>query len=259
MVNDPSLVEAIPPNGPVTFSVSGDEVVIDNELPRRAQLVIYRNGQKVRTLRSPGGCCLDLWVQGNRYWTLGINVNDRVFAGEYVLNKGADRLTNVSRTKLPKDTAHLPADSPDDEVSWDYGRLQRTDTGLFAVPLSGPAVLLEGTGPAPTDPPYRNNRKTVIVEDPGFTAKIHTRHKGTSVRLMSRSGGCVFYEVNDGVGPNWGYIYQFTTTGTLVHTYTLHEGFIQTGNRIVVISDDGQVYQLVVTTKTARVLHIPPN
>jgi hypothetical protein len=56
VVNDPSLIQYNPngdrePQGPPTFSVSGDKVVIDNELPQQAVLVTYRNGRKIRTVR----------------------------------------------------------------------------------------------------------------------------------------------------------------------------------------------------------------
>nr|WP_300143466.1 hypothetical protein [Propionicimonas sp.] len=258
VVNDASLIEYNPGggelHGPVTFSVSGDKVVIDNELPDRPRLVIYRNGRKVRTLQSPNDCCIDLRVEGDRYWTLGEE------AAEYVLKEGADRLTQVRRVALPPDTESNLGTAPDpDYVQWAGGLLQRTDTGLFAVPFEGPPVLLEGAGVAPTDPDTDNEGKTVVIKDPGFTARIRTRDTEATATLMARHGGYVYYEVADGVGPNWGYIYQFTTGGTLTHTYTLHEGYIQTSNRTVVITDDGQVYQLVITTKTARVLHIPPN
>jgi hypothetical protein len=259
VVNDPSLIQYNPdgdrePQGPGTFSVSGDKVVIDNELPQQAVLVTYRNGRKIQTLRSPSDCCLDLRVEGDRYWTLGD------YATEWVLKKGANQLTEVKRTTLPPDTEQSTTgeDNPD-TVQWSDGLLQRTDTGLFAVPFLGPSVLLEGSGAAPTDWSMRSEGKTAVIKDPGFTAKIRTRAKDADADLMSRYGGYVYYEVVDGVGPNWGYIYQFTTTGTLVHTYTLHQGFMQTGNRIIVITDDAQVYQLVISTKTARVLHLPPN
>jgi hypothetical protein len=261
VVNDPSLIEYHPravadaePQGPGTFSVSGDNVVIDNELPDQAVLVTYRNGRKVRTVRSPDDCCIDLRVEGDRYWTLGD------YATEWVLKKGANRLTEVKRLTLPPDTetSSTGEDSPN-PVHWDFGLLERTDTGLFAVPSDGPRVLLEGTGTYPDGPPWHNEGKTLVIKDPGFTAKIRTRAKDAEAGIMSRYGGYVYYEVTDNVGPNWGYIYQFTTTGTLVHTYTLHQGFIQTGNRIIVITDDAQVYQLVISTKTARILHLPPN
>jgi len=257
VVNDPSLIEYTPgatPNGPVTFSVSGSNVVIDNELPDQAVLVTYRNGRKIRTVRSPGDCCIDLRVEGDRYWTLGDD------ATEWVLKEGANRLTKVKRIPLPPDTewSSRGEENPN-AVLWDGGRLERTDTGLFAVPSDGPRVRLEGTGTYPDGPPWHNEGKTLVIKDPGFTATIRTRAEGAEAGIMSRYGGYVFYEVVDGVGPNWGYIYQFTTTGTLVHTYTLHQGFIQTGNRVIVITDDAQVYQLVITTKTARVLHLPPN
>jgi len=257
VVNDPSLIEYTPgatPDGPPTFSVSGEVVVIDNELPDQAVLAIYRHGRKVRTVRSPDDCCIDLRVEGDRYWTLGD------YATESVLKKGANRLTEVKRITLPPDTetSSTGEDSPN-PVHWDFGRLDRTDTGFFAVPSDGPRILLEGTGTYADGPPWRNEGKTLVIEDPGFTAKIRTRAEDAEAGFMSRYGGYVYYEVTDSVGPNWGYIYQFTTAGTLVHTYTLHEGFIQTGNRIIVITDDAQIYQLVITTKTARVLHLPPN
>jgi hypothetical protein len=261
VVNDPSLIDYHPravadaePQGPVTFSVSGDTVVIDNELPDQAVLVTYRNGRKVRTVRSPDDCCIDLRVEGDRYWTLGD------YATEWVLKKGAHRLTEVKRTTLPPDTDYDFGEDPDaNYVQWDGGFLERTDTGLFAVPSDGPTVLLEGTGTDPDGPPWHNEGKSLVIKDPGFTAKIRARAKHAEAGIMSRYGGYVYYQVTDNVGPNWGYIYQFTTIGTLVHTYTLHQGFIQTGNRIIVITDDAQVYQLVITTKTARVLHLPPN
>lgn len=256
-VNDPSLIEyhrGAAPDGPVTFSVDGNNVVVDNELPEHRLLVTYRNGRKIRTVRSPKDCCIDLRVEGDRYWTLGD------YATEWVLKKNATRLTKVRRIILPPDTetSSTGEDSPN-PVHWDFGRLERTDTGLFAVPSDGPRILLEGTGSYTDGPPWRNDGKTVVIDDPGFTAKIRTRAKDAEAGFMSRHGGYVYYEVADGVGPNWGYIYQFTTTGTLVHTYTLHQGFIQTGNRIIVITDDAQVYQLLISTKTARVLHLPPN
>jgi hypothetical protein len=258
VVNDPSLIQYNPngdrePQGPPTFSVSGDKVVIDNELPQQAVLVTYRNGRKIRTVRSPSDCCLDLRVEGDRYWTLGD------YATEWVLKKGANRLTEVTRTTLPPDTEQSSTEDNPTAVLWDGGVLQRTDTGLFAVPAEGPSVRLEGTGTAPAVGFMRNEGKTLVIKDPGFTAKIRTRAKDAEAGIMSRYGGYVYYQVVDGVGPNWGYIYQFTTTGTLVHTYTLHQGFIQTGNRIIVITDDAQVYQLVISTKTARILHLPPN
>ena len=258
VVNDPSLIEYNPGggelHGPVTFSVFRDKVVIDNELPDRPRLVIYRDGHKVRTLQSPNDCCIDLRVEGDRYWTLGEE------AAEDLLTEGADRLPPVRRVTLPPDTESNLGTAPGpDYVQWDGGLLQRTDTGLFAVPFEGPPVLLEGAGVAPTDPDTDNEGKTVVIMDPGFTARIRTRDTEATATLMARHGGYVYYEVADGVGPNWGYIYQFTTSGTLAHTYTLHEGYIQTSNRTVVITDDGQIYQLVITTKTARVLHIPPN
>lgn len=65
--------------------------------------------------------------------------------------------------------------------------------------------------------------------------------------------------MSDGVGPNGGYIYQFTTTGRLVHTYTLHRGVVQDEARTIVITDDAQVYQLVLSAKTVRVLRLAPN
>jgi len=258
-VNDPSLIDYTPgvdapPDGPVTFSVSGDDVVTDNELPDQAVLITYRNGRKVRTVRSPADCCIDLRVEGDRYWMLGD------YATEWVLKKDANRLTKVKRITLPPDTewSSRGEENPD-AVQWDGGRLERTDTGLFAVPSDGPTIRLEGTGTYPDGPPWHNEGKTLVIEDPGFTARIRTRAEDAEAGVMARYGDYVYYEITDGVGPNWGYIYQFTTTGTLVDTYTLHQGFIQTGNRTVVITDDGEVYELVITTKTARVLLLPPN
>lgn len=260
VVNDPSLIDfhrGAAPDGPATFSVDGNNVVVDNELPEHPLLVAYRNGRKIRTVRSPKDCCIDLRVEGDRYWTLGD------YATEWLLKKDANRLTKVKGITLPPETetSSTGEDSPN-PVHWDFGRLERTDTGLFAVPSDGPAVLLEGTGTVPDAPPMHREGKTVVIEDPGFTAKIRTRAKDAEdaeAGFLSRYGDYVYYEVTDGVGPNWGYIYQFTTTGTLVNTYTLHQGFIQTGNRIIVITDDGQVYQLVITTKTARILRLTPN
>lgn len=260
VVNDPSLVEYTPggdePQGPGTFSVSGDNVVIDNDLPQQSVLVTYRNGRKVRTVRSPDDCCIDLRVEGDRYWVLGDD------ATEWILKKGANQLTKVKRIALPPDTDYNYGATPEaDYVQWEGGLLQRTDTGLFAVPSGGPTVLLEGTGTgiAPTDWSMHNEGKTAVIKDPGFIAKIRTRAKGADADLLSRYGGYVYYQVTDNVGPNWGYIYQFTTTGTLVHTYTLHQGYAMNPNRPIVITDDGQIYQLLISTKTARVLHIPPN
>ncbi|WP_143483643.1 hypothetical protein [Propionicimonas paludicola] len=278
VVNDPSLVEYTPggdePRGPNTFWVSGDEVVISNENPEQPVLVTYRNGRKVRTVRTPDDGCLDLRVEGDRYWILGFEFADgaadgattpvqdtQEYAAEYVLPKGADRLTEVKRITLPPDSGNAPVtgDLPDDYVQWDDGSLERTDTGLFAVPAGGPTIRIDGTGTVPDAPPTRSEDKTVVIKDPGFTAKIRTRIGGAEAWLMSRYGGRVFYEVDDGSGPNRGYLYEFTASGTLVHTYTLHDGYAMSPDRPIVITEDGQVYQLLISTKTARVLHIPPN
>lgn len=125
VVNDPSLVEYTPggdePRGPNTFWVSGDEVVISNENPEQPVLVTYRNGRKVRTVRTPDDGCLDLRVEGDRYWILGFEFADgaadgattpvqdtQEYAAEYVLPKGADRLTEVKRITLPPDSGNAP-------------------------------------------------------------------------------------------------------------------------------------------------------
>jgi|GEM_PF-3369481 len=277
VVNDPSLVEYTPggdePRGPNTFWVSGDEVVISNENPEQAVLVTYRNGRKIRTVRAPEDGCLDLRVEGDRYWILGFEFTDgveggatvpvqdtREYAAEYVLPKGADRLTQVTRIPLPPGTDYDFGATPEyNYVQWDGGSLERTDTGLFAIPASGPVIRVEGTGTVPDAPPMRSEGKTVVIKDPGFTANIRTRAKGADVWLVRRYGGRVFYQVDDGSGANWGYLYEFTTTGTLVHTYTLHNGYAMNPTRTIVITDDGQVYQLLISTKTARILRIPPN
>jgi len=277
LVNDPSLVEYTPggdePRGPNTFWVSGDEVVISNENPEQPVLVTYRDGRKVRTVRTPDTGCLDLRVDGDRYWILGFEFTDGVadgattpvqdtqeYAAEYVLSKGADRLTEVARIPLPPDTDYdFGATAEDNYVQWSGGSLERTDTGLFAVPAGGPTIRIDGTGTVPDAPSIRSKGKTVVIKDPGFTAKIRTRIGGAEAWLMSRYGGRVFYEVNDGSGPNRGYLYEFTATGTLVHTYTLHDEYAMSPTRPIVITDDGQVYQLLISTKTARILHIPPN
>lgn len=261
VVNDPSLVEYTPggeePQGPNTFSVSGEEIVVNASLIDKNLLVIYRNGHKIRTLQTPEQytCCIDLRVEGDRYWTLGDD------ATEWVLKKGATRLTKVTRIALPPDSGNAPVtgEIPDDYVQWSGGLLERTDTGLFAVPSDGPTVRLEGTGTFPDGPPWHNEGKTLVIKDPGFTAKIRTRAKDAEAGVVSRYGDYVYYQITDNVGPNWGYIYQFTTTGTLVHTYTLHQGYAMNPNRPIVITDNAQVYQLLVSTKTARVLRLPPN
>jgi len=277
LVNDPSLVEYTPggdePRGPNTFWVSGDEVVISNENPEQPVLVTYRNGRRARAVRTPHDGCLDLRVEGDRYWILGFEFTDgveggatgpvqdtREYAAEYVLPKGADRLTQVTRIPLPPETDYDFGATPEDNyVQWSGGSLERTDTGLFAVPAGGPTIRLEGTGTGPDAPPIRSEGKTVVIKDPGFTAKIRTRIGGAEAWLMSRYGGRVFYEVNDGSGPNRGYLYEFTASGTLVHTYTLHDEYAMSPTRPIVITDGGQVYQLLISTKTARILHIPPN
>lgn len=257
VVNDHSLVDDAPdadrePQGPVTFSVSGDTVVIDNEIPEQPVLVSYRDGRKVRTLRSPDDCCIDLWIEGERYWTLGAN------GTEWVVAPGADRLTGVRGVTLPPDTEDYLAATPGTIVQWGGGRLERTDTGLLAVPSDGLPVLLAGSG-TPTKWQLSTKGKTLVITDPGFTARIPTRASQAYADLLSHRGGYAFYQVSDGVGPNGGYIYQFTTTGTLVHTYTLHRGVVQEDARTVVITDDAQVYQLVLSAKTVRVLRLAPN
>lgn len=128
---------------------------------------------------------------------------------------------------LPPDTEDYLAATPGTVVEWGGGRLERTDTGLFAVPSDGLPVLLAGSG-TPTKWQLATKGKTLGITDPGFTAKIHTRASQAEADLLSHRSGYAFYQVSDGVGPNGGYIYQFTTTGRLVHTYTLHRGSFRT-------------------------------
>jgi hypothetical protein len=248
VMSDPSLIEYTGngdrPFGPTTFSVFGRTITVDDELNHR--LVTYRSGRRLRSVSLPAGCCLDLRVEGHRYWTLGVES-----ATEFVLHDGATRLTRQRRVPLPQAAG----------IQWDGGQLQRYGTGLFAVPAVGDPVLLDGSGPAPVLPVVTVSDAGVQIADPGFTVTIRT-HAGDdtpSASLVARHGGFVYYHVVDGAGPGWGYVYQFTTTGRLVHTYTVHSQAALLPNRPLLVADDGRVYQLQITNKTARVLQIPPN
>jgi hypothetical protein len=246
VVNDPSTVRAVPdsdPYGPSTFYVQGDTITMDDWV--NDKIAIYRNGKRIKNLATTDNCCADLVVNEDHYWILGIDDNDyKVF--DYVLKPGAKRLTLVAK--------HPAAGNP---PRW----ITREGQNIVLQEMGGDLHVIAVPGPLAAAPKFTTLKRAVRITSGQTSTEIATRHGAMGAELVARTDQYDYYwVVDDGPLTNYGWIYQLTKAGELVHTYTLLPAVdARETNRPFQIGTDGQVYQIIVTDKTTRIYRIAPN
>lgn len=268
VVNDPSLIEydgVREPQGPSTFSVSGNEIVVSVDFLDKSFLATYRNGHRVRTLKTPRDGCLDLRVEaaGTGSSASGSATASRKAMPFPPVHPGIRHRVRPGRGRRPahQGEAHPPC--------------PRTPTTPTTTTTSNGMAASSAHRRRPVRYPHRRSsdhtgRHRRCAREPRPTATRPRRSpsripasprrstpatKGAIAEVLSRYGGYVFYRIYEESNSNWGYIYRFTS-GTLAHTYTLPWDYAANPNRSFVITDDAQVYQLLISTKTARILQV---
>jgi hypothetical protein len=246
VVDDPSTVRAVPdsdPYGPSTFYVQGDTITMDDWV--NDKIAIYRNGKRIKTLATTDNCCADLIINEDHYWILGIDDDNQYKVFDYVLEPAAKRLTLVAK--------YPAAGNPPRWITREGQNIVLKETGRALHLIAGP-------GPLAAAPKLTTINRGFEISDSQTTIKIATRDAPLGITLVTRTDSHDYYWVTDnGTGPNYGWIYQLTKAGELVHTYTLVPPGDRAPNRPFQIAPDGQLYEMVISDKTTRIYRIAPN
>jgi hypothetical protein len=247
VLDDPRTVIAQPDNqpiGPSTFFVRGDTITIPDRV--NDVLGIYRDNKRVDAVTMPDvACCIDLLVKEDHYWLL--DGDDQVF--EYVRKPGADHLTELNRSEVRGyQPTFLDAEGPNVVVQM----------------FDGERVLATGPGPVMPGAKFDMLKHGWNIDDGSVKAKLMVRHEPVSIHLLARTADSSYYTVFDDdpkteERPNAGYVYQLTSRGQLLRTFTLRNGGDKSPIRDVAVAADGTVYQMFVTVKTTKIYRIEPN
>ena len=246
ILNAPDMVFSRPEDqlhAPETFVIDGDSLTIADRVHKL--LVTYRNGQRTGTIPFPDMKIQDMASRGDQYYFLD---PDQIHVAEYTL--GADK--TLHRTAA----WNLPAEAW--LIRWDG------DSLAARLIMSGSWVSVTGSDPITPNPKYSLRGHTFEIIDGPLTIKIPVRWEPIEIDLVDREGDYSYYEVTDNyTRPDASqvyvsYIYQFDNQGHFIHSYTLHMARGYKPAREIQI-DNGQVYQLHTTKKTAQILRLAPN
>jgi hypothetical protein len=230
-------------HAPETFVIDGDTLTIADRVHKL--LVTYHNGQRTGTIPFPDMNIQDMAIRGDHYYFLD---PDQIHVAEYLL--GADRL--LQRTA----TWSLPAEA------W----LIKWDGQYLAAHLVERNTWVSATGsdPITANPTFGLEGHTFEIFDGPLTMKIPTRWEPIGIDLVDREGDYSYYKVTDNytranaTQVYISYIYQFDNQGHFIHSYTMRIAKVYKPAREIQI-DNGQVYQLYETEKTAQILRLAPN
>ncbi|MFT4110011.1 hypothetical protein [Propionicimonas sp.] len=236
---------------PESFIVDGERIILTDLAHNR--ISTYEGNHLVGSVPIPeellgpvGNGIYDLAITGDRYWFL--DDDNRVL--EYQLNNSGNRLEWV-KTK----NTNLN-DAPGQLVT------QGESVVLISADHN---VLVSGPGPAPASLTYTVSKKERLlhVHDGNLRIDIHVPYPNSFMGLVAREPGLNYYLVSSGHYTKKGwiyyqYVYQFTNTGQLLHTYTLRLNWGHQPSQTVRVYD-GNIYQLQVPPTTARVLQLHPN
>lgn len=232
--------------GPEAFAVSGDVIVLPNEV--RNDLTVYIDGR--RTSRLTLGWNVypeDLLIRDGRLYLL----TSRGFSGTRA-RVLVYRITRAGRLRLE---SHLDAEV--EQVSG--ARLEFFGDSL-AIVFDDPVVV---SGPRPVVQPVRFRLKkqalTARWTDGTPSVRFHAAGWAKGIELAGRDDRFTWYAVFDGRQYRTT-VYRVPVSGVgRVQAYRLHRGGEGIPSREVVI-DDGKVYQLLVTRNAtaAQVLLIEP-
>lgn len=244
LVDDSSLIErqrGMEAIGPQTFFVSRSTITVNDYVNNR--LVEFRQGKRLRSFKSPGlDCCEDIRVEGSTYWLL---------AGDAV------RSYTVVDSRLKRTLTRELA--VNDSTQWPMGKLSREDDNLIATPAKGKPEIIVGPGPLPARPEFLLNKSSVEIHDGKFAIDLMTPGTPEDATLLARNSTNSWYWVYVDSPRNWGYVYHLDAGGTILETYTLPRPGVVVPSRPLLVSDDGKLYQMNLTNRSARVLAISSN
>ncbi len=232
--------------GPETFAVSGDVIVLPNEV--RNDLTVYVGGHRASRLRLRYDVYPeDLLIRGDRLYLLSSRDFEDTLARVWVY-----RITGAGRLRLE---THLDAEV--EQVSW--ARLEFFGESL-AIVFDDP-VVVSGPGPVVQPVRFRWNKQAVTARwtDATPSVRFHATGWAKGIELAGRDSRFVWYAVFDSRQYRTT-VYRVPVSGDgPVRAYRLHRGGEGRPSREVVIAD-GRVYQLLVTRNAtaAQVLLVRP-
>ncbi len=225
--------------GPHGFAVSGDLIVTPNDV--RGDVTIYRNGRPVLRKKTGDAYVYDVALRDGLLYVLeGVYVNgdSRTRLRVYAVARGGATLT-LKRTRT------LALGDNSSEMELDF-----VGENLIASSLEGESVLAAGPGPLPAPATYDLQKKTASVQTTDGTPSVRFHgHNLLACDVVATDAQWVWYLVEEWTRD--GLVYRVPRSGMgEVATYRLHHTVDRGYPRDVAV-DDGQVYELIMTSHDA--------
>lgn len=247
LLKDPKLVFKQPEQqtmAPDTFAIIGDEIVVDDYL--QDKFAIYKDGKRITEFDEPVPV-VDMAIRDGKWYLLDTHSTVTIY---------------TRTTKGIKQVREIKLRKPDPGTESVYNALYFEGPNLIAEGET--KVLVDGPGPILPDLQDTELNHAFHLTDGNTNANVAFKYDRYSVIRIALTDQHVFYNVSyiadTGAedDPFEDCILQFTLDGQLVHTYRAYRGASTADYREFVVND-GKLYQMWISDKTAKVFLIEPN